>query len=248
MSRTRIAFFDVDGTLTTATTIFRFLRHFLSATGHPPHVYEQRRQRLKAMTDMGLPREETNRAYFDSYRGADVAEVERLAREWFDAELRAGGLFHPYALAALREHRADGDLVMLVSGSFPACLAPVAAHCGADETWCTLPEIVDGVYTGGLTRTPMIGKAKADALLAAASAHRVPPEHCVAYGDHVSDLPMLQAAGTAVVVGGDDHLRAVARLRSWRLLPGAPSARQLPLPSSSASPSSSTPSTPSPSL
>ncbi|MGW1884000.1 HAD family hydrolase [Streptomyces sp. NPDC001970] len=230
MSRTRIAFFDVDGTLTTTTTIFRFLRHYLADQGHAPHVYDQRRQRLKAMTDMGVPREETNRAYFDNYRGADASEVERLAREWFAAELRAGGLFNPHALAALRKHRESGDRVVLVSGSFPACLDPVAAYLGADETWCTEPEIVDGVYTAGLTRAPMIGRAKADAVLLAAAAHRTSPEHCVAYGDHESDLPMLRAAGSAVVVGGDHDLRARARQRSWRLLPAAPPPPDLPLP------------------
>jgi len=34
MSRTRIAFFEVDGALTTATTIFGFLRHYLAAQSH----------------------------------------------------------------------------------------------------------------------------------------------------------------------------------------------------------------------
>jgi HAD superfamily hydrolase (TIGR01490 family) len=229
-SRTRMAFFDVDGTLTTATTIFRFLRHYLAAQGHAPHVYDERRQRLKAMTGMGVPREQTNRAYFDNYRGADALEVARLAQEWFASELRTGGLFNPHALAALREHGENGDRVVLVSGSFPPCLDPVAAYVGADETWCTEPEIADRVYTGGLTRAPMVGRAKADAVLLAAAAHGTSPEHCVAYGDHESDLPMLGAAGAAVVVGGDDDLRARARLRSWRLLPSAPPPPDLPLP------------------
>ncbi|WP_223775036.1 HAD-IB family hydrolase [Streptomyces sp. 135] len=222
MRHTRIAFFDVDGTLTTDTTLFRFLRHYLTAQGHAPHVYEQRRRRLKAMTAIGVPREETNRAYFENFRGASAATVSRLAREWFAAELRHGGFFNEHALAALRRHQSDGDVVVLVSGSFPACLEPIAAYLGTDETWCTPPEITRGRYTGRLIRPPMIGRAKAEAVRLVASAYRTAPGHCVAYGDHVSDVPMLSSTGSAAVVGGDEELRDLARARSWLLLPGAP--------------------------
>ncbi|WP_415950006.1 HAD family hydrolase [Streptomyces sp. KLOTTS4A1] len=222
MKHTRIAFFDVDGTLTTDTTLFRFLRYYLAAHGHAPHVYEQRRQRLKAMTDIGVPREETNRAYFENFKGASAPVVTRLAREWFATELRHGGFLNPHALAALRRHQRDGDPVVLVSGSFPACLEPVAAYLGADETWCTPPEITHGRYTGRLIRPPMIGEAKATAVRLIAGAYRTTPSHCISYGDHISDVPMLGLTGSAVVVGGDEELRSLARSRSWLLLPGAP--------------------------
>ncbi|MFD7166871.1 HAD family hydrolase [Streptomyces violascens] len=234
MRHTRIAFFDVDGTLTTDTTLFRFLRYYLAALGHAPHVYEQRRQRLKAMTDIGVPREETNRAYFENFKGSSAPTVTRLAREWFAAELRQGGFLNDHALAALRRHQANGDPVVLVSGSFPACLEPVAAHLGADETWCTPPEITHGHYTGRLIRPPMIGEAKAEAVLMVASAYRTTPSHCTAYGDHLSDVPMLSLTGSATVVGGDKDLRDLARSRSWQLLPGAPSTPACPGPPTAA--------------
>ncbi|MFI5809206.1 HAD family hydrolase [Streptomyces sp. NPDC051561] len=230
MSSTRIAFFDVDGTLTAGTTLFRFLRHYLAARGHGAHEYDERRQRLAAMTAVGIPRERTNRAYFDNFRGAEAATVTRLAQEWFEAERRLGGFFHQPVLAALREHRRRGDRTVLVSGSFPACLGPLAEHLGVDDVWCTPPEIVNGRYTGGLLGPPMIGDAKADAVRLCASAHRIPPDACVAYGDHLSDLPMLRATGTAVVVGRDPELLAHAATRSWGLLPAAPPPPPLPLP------------------
>lgn len=230
MSRPRMAFFDVDGTLTTATTLFRFLRHYLAATGHHAEEYRLRRHRLAELTAAGTPREDTNRAYFANYADADADTVAGLARDWYTAELRAGGFLHEPAVAALRRHRADGDLVVLVSGSFPACLAPLAEHLGADETHCTTPEIVDGRYTGDLLGTPMIGAAKATAVRASAATHRTPLERCTAYGDHDSDLPMLRTTGTATVVGGDPALRREARANAWTLLPTAAPPPPLPLP------------------
>lgn len=50
--------------------------------------------------------------------------------------------------------------------------------------------------------------------------HGVDPAACVAYGDHASDLPMLDAVGHAVVVGDDPVLIALAAARSWDVLPG----------------------------
>ncbi|WP_181793546.1 HAD family phosphatase [Streptomyces sp. WELS2] len=228
MGRTRIAYFDVDGTLTTGTSLFRFLDYYLSATGHPPQAYQQARQKLKAMTAMGVPREETNRAYFANLAGAHAADVTDLAQEWFKSELAHGGYLNPHAVQALSEHQAAGHVTVLVSGSFPALLDPIAAHLGTDETWCTSPEISHGRYTGQLAAPPVIGHRKADIVLAAASAHRADVGECTGYGDHVSDLPMLETTGNAVVVGGDRELRRTAQVRGWRLLPSAPPAPHLP--------------------
>ncbi len=128
-------------------------------------------------------------------------------------------------MAALREHQRNGDIVILVSGSFPALLAPVADHLGTDETWCTSPEILAGRYTGRLAGLPMIGLRKADAVIMSATAYGTDPRNCVAYGDHSSDLPMLEAVGDAVVIGGDEDLPERARRRGWRLLPTLPAPR-----------------------
>lgn len=229
MTARRLAFFDVDGTLTTDTTLFRFLRSYLAAQGHGPHVYEQRRQRLKAMTALGVPREATNRAYFTNFHDADAKTVARLARVWFAKELAQGGFLNPSAVDALNRHRARGDAVVFVSGSFPAVLAPLAEHFGVSDVWATAPEIIDGRYTGELLREPMIGAAKADAARLAASVHGADLAGCSAYGDHLSDLPLLSAVGTPVVVAGDPRLDRHARLHHWTVLPGAPRPPELPL-------------------
>ncbi|MBW5482348.1 HAD family hydrolase [Streptomyces bambusae] len=230
MNAYRTAFFDVDGTLTTAPSMFRFLRHYLSAMGHPPTEYITRRRELKAMNEVGCPREATNRAYFASLEGANAAEVTGLAEDWFREELRAGAFFHEHGVAALRRHQQDGTRIVFVSGSFPAVLDPIAEHLGADEVWCTEPEIAWGRYTGNLHRPPMLSAAKAETVRAVAAGHGAAPEHCIAYGDHISDLPMLKAAGHAVVVGGDKVLRTHARIHGWSLLPAAPVPPALDLP------------------
>ncbi|WP_419992833.1 HAD family hydrolase [Streptomyces boninensis] len=227
----RLAFFDVDGTLTTSSSMFRLLAYYLDATGRPRRDYEELMLQLKAMFAMGCSREATNRAYFASLQGLDADLMSLVAGEWFTAETATGHYYHEPATAELRRHQQRGDHVVLVSGSFPAPISLVAADLGVDEVWCTEPQIVHGRYTGDLKGPPMIGRAKADAVLKATSRQGSDPSRCIAYGDHASDLPMLQAVGSAVVVGGDAGLRSVARARGWRQLPGVlPAPEPAPLP------------------
>ncbi|MEU0602427.1 HAD-IB family hydrolase [Streptomyces sp. NPDC006393] len=220
-TRRAAAFFDVDGTVINVTSMFRFLEYRLAAEGHPPSAYRHERQRLKAMTAAGVPRAETNRAYFASYAGADVREIARLAEDWFRDELRSGAFFNEHVVAAVREHQRDGDLVVLVSGSFRACLAPIARHLDADIVLCSDPDTADGTYTGRV-EVPMIGEAKAEAVRTLTTRGALDLAASTAYGDHVSDLPLLRMTGRAVVVGDDPVMREQARRHGWPLWPRTP--------------------------
>ncbi|MDJ1132030.1 HAD family hydrolase [Streptomyces iconiensis] len=223
------AFFDVDGTLTRGTTLFRFLEYRFASEGRAAHTYRHERQRLRAMTAGGLPRTETSRAYFASYEGLDASYVAQLAAEWFRGELAHGKFLHEPTVSALREHQAAGEPVVLVSGSFPAALAPLARHLRVDAVLATEPEIVGDLYSGRV-HTPMIGSAKAEAARSWARARGVDLTASTAYGDHSSDLPLLELSGHAVLVGGEPELRERARWEGWRQLPPPRPAPALRLP------------------
>ncbi|MFC4032357.1 HAD-IB family hydrolase [Streptomyces polygonati] len=211
------AFFDVDDTLITVTSIFRFLEFHLAAAGRPPAEYRAVRQRLRAMGAAGAQRAELLAEYYRVFEGEEEAAVAASGRRWFAAELAAGGLFHPRAVECFRSHAAAGHRTVLVSGAFPPCLDPLAAHLGADAVLCSRPLVEDGRYTGTIG-APMIGAVKAAALRAEAAAHGIDLAVSAAYGDHVSDLPMLELVGDPAVVGDDPVLAAHAARRGWRHL------------------------------
>ncbi|MFI1889383.1 HAD family hydrolase [Streptomyces jumonjinensis] len=214
--RTRIAFFDVDETLITLKSMFSFLAFVLDA----PDDYRRAAGRLRDLAVAGAPREETNRMYYRHYSGRIEADVAASGRRWFERELATGTLFHTEVTGELEAHRAEGTEVALVSGSFAACLAPIAAHLGVDHTLCTVPEVVDGRYTGRVLST-VIGEGKAAAARSLMTRQGASPEDCVAYGDHASDLPLLLTVGDVRTVGDDPVLREHAALRGWTRLPGA---------------------------
>jgi HAD superfamily hydrolase (TIGR01490 family) len=196
---TSAAFFDVDDTLIRGNSMASFLRH---AGGNVPEV---------AAALRGLPRAEANRRYYRQFAGWSAARLAELGRDWFSPEL-----FSPPVLDALRAHRAAGERVFLVSGSFFACLDPIAAAVGAQRAFGTRPVVRAGVLTGEV-RAPMIDEVKARVVVLVAAALGLDLARCSAYGDHESDLPMLNVVGRPVVVGENPVLRAAARRHGWEV-------------------------------
>ncbi|NYI08262.1 HAD family hydrolase [Allostreptomyces psammosilenae] len=226
------AFFDVDETLIGVKSMFRFLGHYLRLRGESQQVYERLTGQLRREAAAGVPREHVNRSYYRLFAGQPVERLARAGRDWYRWEQREaaadGGLFLAGPVDELRRHQRRGDVVHLLSGSFFACLDPLAEALGADAALGTRPVVRRGELTGEVLR-PMIGAAKGRALALAVGLRGYDGARCHAYGDHASDLPMLAAAGSATVVGDDPVLGEEARRRGWRVLPGLPAAARTAL-------------------
>ncbi|WP_345942878.1 HAD-IB family hydrolase [Streptomyces sp. SID486] len=212
-----MAFFDVDETLISAKSMVAFHDwRFRQARGALPSLDE-----VVKSAGPGASRAELNRAYYRAFAGTAVADLAAAGRQWYDEYRRGAHAFVPAAVSALREHAAAGHLVVLVSGSHHACLDPLAEELGADRLLCTeLRADAAGRLTGELAR-PMIGPAKAEAVRALLAETGVEARDCFAYGDHSSDLPLLQSVGSATVVGEDPVLLGHAAREGWARLPAS---------------------------
>lgn len=220
-----VALFDVDETLITVKSMFRFLEYDFRARGLPPRAYQQAAGTLRDRSAAGVSRLQTNREFYQLFAGRPVAETLAHGRAWFDRELAGGTLLHQPVVTALRRHQREGALVVLVSGSFRPCLEPVARLLGVEELLCSEPEIVGGYYTGHLER-PVIGEEKSRLAEELMLRHGASPERATAYADHASDLPLLRSVGRPVVVGDDTVLGAHIARTGGRTLPGVRCAGQ----------------------
>ena len=215
-----IVFCDVDETLIACKSLFDFQRYYLAAKCGDAGARraERIRRGLLAQAAAGGLREHTNREYYRGWAGERAAEVEQVAERWWNVRSGQPGFLIAATLAELAGHRAAGAAIVLVSGSFPAVLRPVAEHVGATRILCTVPQLSAGRFTGRVDGAPMIGEAKREAVRRVLrSCPSADPTRCFAYGDHVSDLPMLAEVGHPVVVGA-----------SPEVLRGVPHARALP--------------------
>ncbi|PZT72578.1 HAD family hydrolase [Streptomyces sp. AC1-42T] len=219
----RAAFFDVDETLINTKSMFDFLRFWMARHGDDGSGHAAVMAGVREAADSGVHRSEINRRYYRGFAGVPRDELWAAARAWYEEYRRGPAAVTVATWAAASRHREAGDLVVLVSGSFPGCLEPLAEDLGADLILCSEPVVgPDGRLTGEVER-PMIGSVKADAVRETIAERGLNAAGSSCYGDHASDLDMLLAVGRPVVVGGTDRvLIEHAQRLDWPVLSAAP--------------------------
>jgi len=209
----------VDETLLTINSMSSFLVAHQRARGRTPEQVSALLRELHAL-DVGDDRDAVSRAYYATFAGERADDLAALGERWF-ADLSLD-VFHAGVADEVTALRDAGTYVVLVSGAPPATVAPVARALGADAWFATVQEDVDGVLTGVATDA-VIGARKAFVVGQVTRERGVAADECIAYGDHASDLPMLESVGAGVVVGADPVLTAAAARHGWRTIPAAPS-------------------------
>ena len=148
-------------------------------------------------------------------KGWDQAHVSAVVRETLEEVIEP--IVFAEALELIREHRAAGRRVFIVSASPEEVVVPLARYLGADEAIATRAEIdAHGKYTGGVDFYSY-GPYKADVMRELAAAQGIDLAASFAYSDSETDLPMLEAVGHPVAVNPDRELARVARERDWEV-------------------------------
>ncbi|OWJ97798.1 hypothetical protein B6S59_02260 [Pseudomonas sp. A46] len=213
------AFFDVDETLITLKSMFDFFPFWCERQKSP-----ELRQRFDAAfaeaREEARSREHLNRLYYGFFQLESMSALEAAGREWFES--RFCGLRSPYieqVVAQLKAHQKAGEVPVLVSGSMLPLLEPLAISLQVEHCLCT-KLMVDayGRLTGDIESPQTIGQGKAEAIRVFLQQNNGAAQDCYAYGDDVSDLPMLEAVGKPVAVGGVSELTVLAVSRGWRHL------------------------------
>ncbi len=155
------------------------------------------------------------------------ASVLRLTKGWDQSEISAlvrdtlGDIIEPIvfdeALERIRAHRAWGHKVFIVSASPEEVVAPIARLLGADEAIATRAELDEEGRYSGRTERYVYGPEKALVIEEVAARDGLDLDHCWAYSDSATDIPMLAAVGHAVAVNPDRELERVARQRGWQV-------------------------------
>ena len=225
----RAAFFDVDDTLLSDKSMFVFLRDWTKERDGDDAAYQKFISEIRAKVESGVHRTEINRSYYRLFAGVPYADLLTAGRVWYREYRGLPTAFVGATLSAVAEHQACGDVIVLVSGSFRACLEPLAAEILADRVVCTEP-IVDsgGRLTGEVVR-PMIGANKATAVADTIASLGPLPGDCFCYADHSSDLDMLLKVGHPNVVGTDPILLEHARRSYWPVLSAHPAPLRRPV-------------------
>jgi alcohol-forming fatty acyl-CoA reductase len=210
------AIFDVDGTLVGSNVVSYFAWLRMRELPAPLRPLWLAWFLTKIPYYWGLDkisRAHFNRAFYKNYAGWKLSRARHLGQESF-AGFTLERIF-PEALQQLRDHKAAGHRVVLLSGALDFLLDPMKDL--ADDVLCSTLAHENGAYTGELTGAPVAGDARARMLASFARRRNLDLSKSYAYADSISDLPMLEAVGNPVAVNPDRRLGAAAKDRGWRV-------------------------------
>ena len=211
----RLVLFDIDGTLVTGpSTEKRFYLHLLRTGNQGP------RQVLAATVFLcrwspvyGHHVFKKNKAYLAWLR---VDKIRQLADGWVAHALQQAW-FEP-CVERLRRHLADGDQVVLLSGTPDFVAQAIARQLGVATAIGSECAQRDGRFGWAPPLCHPFAEEKRRIAQRLCARYGVEPENVVAYGDSVHDLALLEWVGTPVAVRPDSHLESVASERGWEIL------------------------------
>lgn len=220
----KFAFFDVDETVIRFKSMFLFNEYYCKNVGVLPSLFGGLRHRIfmrliQSYWRDGRSREFINALYYHRFKGRKRSTVRELSWRWYNAMRNEHqSIYNPAALNIIRRHQENRTKIVLVSGSFEELLEPIAEELGVDRVLATQLEVSRGRYTGKIVPPQMIGAGKALAvrtLLAAEGANRA---DAWAYGDHTSDIAMLEEVDHPTIVSSDKRMIEIAMERGWPIV------------------------------
>ncbi|MBV9318549.1 MAG: HAD-IB family hydrolase [Mycobacterium sp.] len=209
------AFFDLDKTVIAKSSTLAFSKPFFA------QGLLNRRSVLKSsyaqfiFTLSGADHDQMDRIRMhltNMCAGWEVEQVKSIVNETLHDIVTP--LVFAEAADLIAGHKLCGRDVVVVSASGEEIVAPIARALGATHAMATRMVVEEGKYTGEVAFY-CYGEGKVQAIRELAVREGYALEHCYAYSDSITDLPMLEAVGHPTVVNPDRALRKEAIGRDW---------------------------------
>lgn len=211
----RIAFFDLDRTVLAVNSATLWLRRELRL-GHITRKSALRGAFWVGLYQLGFAAiEDALGQAVRTLAGVEESTLKERTLAFWREEVRAH--IRPGARRTLEEHRARGDRLYLLTSSSSYLSEAACQELGFHGSLANRFEVDAGVFTGRALAPLCYGPGKvahAEELAAALGASLA---ESTFYTDSYSDLPMLEAVGTPVVVHPDPRLSRHARRLGWRV-------------------------------
>lgn len=217
----RVALFDVCNTIVDVYTITDFTENFLLPRARYSEISVWRRlvhfvlRFLRGRTSLltSYPYRAHLMGLFRGYSESDLAAVVGDYTEHLKKHIKTS------ALLKLNELKQGGYRIILVTAGLDAYLKPFAAYLGADLVSTVLEKDALGNYTGRIVGVDCLGGGKVTNLRSKVPLFdAVDLKQSFAFGDTVSDVPMLSLVGNVWTVDPDRELEQWALENKWSIL------------------------------
>ena len=212
----KAAFFDLDKTVIAKASMLAFGRTFykeglLSRRTILRSAYAQLMYKYAGANDKQI--QKLRETALSMTKGWERSLVSSIVAETMTEIVEP--LIYKEALDLIAFHKSQGDLVFIVSASPEEIVAPLGERLGVDGVIATVSRVdADGRYTGEMDFYAY-GPYKAAAMADLANKYGFELKESFAYSDSYTDLPMLEAVGSPIVVNPDRVLAKIAKERNW---------------------------------
>ena len=210
------AFFDLDKTVIAKSSTLAFSKPFFDQglINRQAVLKSTYAQFLFLMSGADHEQMDRMRSYITTMcTGWNVEQVKSIVGETLHDIVDP--LVFAEAANLIADHKLCGRDVVVVSASGEEIVAPIARALGATHAMATRMVVEDGKYTGEVAFY-CYGEGKVEAIRELAAREGYALEHCYAYSDSITDLPMLEAVGHPTVVNPDRALRKEAPAAAGR--------------------------------
>ncbi|QZH66956.1 HAD-IB family hydrolase [Mycolicibacterium farcinogenes] len=212
------AFFDLDKTVIAKSSTLAFSKPFFDQglLNRRTVLKSTYAQFLFLMSGADHDQMDRMRSYITNMcTGWDVEQVKSIVGETLHDIVDP--LVFAEAAELIADHKLCGRDVVVVSASGEEIVAPIARALGATHAMATRMVVEEGRYTGDIAFY-CYGEGKVEAIRALAAREGYALDHCYAYSDSITDIPMLEAVGHPAAVNPDRGLRKEAASRGWPVL------------------------------
>lgn len=212
------AFFDVDETVISVKSMFTFIELYFAQ--FPDKAIETCfYEELNELFSNHSSREYINKRYYSYFENFSINRVKTVCDLWFQHYMSKDSLYNKNVLKMLKAHQANNITCVFISGSFKELLQPIAQQLNIQDILCINLEKSGLMYTGNIIPPQTIGAGKAEAIKTFMASNHIDHANSYAYGDDISDAPMLEMVGNPRVVSGSKSLEEYAHNKSWKIIP-----------------------------
>lgn len=205
------AFFDIDGTLLPPPSLeWRFIRYLIERD----EITSAHLSRWLWQSAKTFPRDPHSAISGNKRFLAGIREW--TAADWANSPRAQSVQFFQRGLERISWHAAQNHRVVLVSGTLAPLACAIAGRLpGVNDVLATELDSVAGLWAGRIVGEHVSGTEKARAAKVYAERHGFNLARSYAYGNDISDLPMLDSVAHPHAVNPTGRLRRLARSRRW---------------------------------
>ncbi|MGB7095032.1 MAG: HAD-IB family hydrolase [Anaerolineales bacterium] len=222
----KAAFFDLDGTLTSAHVWQGIMDYFRvhNSRQWTHRIYMTYHFPLYILRKIGVISDQAFRKPWPAHlgwylRGYTLSEADQIW-DWV-AETKVRKTWRADTCQILNQHHEKGEMTVLVSGTPVPLLKRLAEDIHADHVVGTELEIKEGIFTGRNSSPACIGDNKVILIriYMEQKGFKIDYGASYAYADSVSDQYLLTMVGNPVATYPDEALRQIAIERGWQIFP-----------------------------